>query len=246
MKQSSEQQLDAVLAALRDTNPLHGMEQRVLQAVQARATAKTVAHPIQALSFLQTWIGPLAWRTFVAVGLSFAAIAVILLTKVLAPLPPHIPTTQQTSPNLYIPAPLPGNQTAKTGSPSAPAITSGLQKTRLIPGAEPPANAVDLMALEDTNAPSHPAPPMPLTTQERLLLRSTRRGQPLEIAQLEPMREVALRHTVEAHEQSQLQQYVQALLGPLALSEAIDPTPPSPEPDSLPEALATEPDPDQP
>ncbi len=52
----------------------------------------------------------------------------------------------------------------------------------------------DAVALSDTRAASQPAPPLPLTEQERLLLRMVHRGDPVELAMLEPelqRREVA-------------------------------------------------------
>jgi len=42
----------------------------------------------------------------------------------------------------------------------------------------------DSVALDEMRAASHPAPPMPLTEQERLLLRIAHRGDPVELAML--------------------------------------------------------------
>jgi hypothetical protein len=44
----------------------------------------------------------------------------------------------------------------------------------------------DSVALEEMRAASHPAPPLPLTEQERLLLRIAHRGDPVELAMLDP------------------------------------------------------------
>ncbi len=49
----------------------------------------------------------------------------------------------------------------------------------------------DAVALEEMRAASHPAPPLPLTEQERLLLRIAHRGDPVELAMLDPMTRAA-------------------------------------------------------
>ncbi len=49
----------------------------------------------------------------------------------------------------------------------------------------------DSVAMEEMRAASHPAPPMPLTEQERLLLRIAHRGDPVELAMLDPMTRAA-------------------------------------------------------
>src|SRR5260370_20369978 len=43
----------------------------------------------------------------------------------------------------------------------------------------------DSVALEEMHAPSRPAPPMPLTEQERLLLRLVHKDDPVELAMLD-------------------------------------------------------------
>jgi hypothetical protein len=52
-------------------------------------------------------------------------------------------------------------------------------------------------------AASHPAPPMPLTEQERLLLRIAHRGDPVELAMLDPV----LRDVRDAEEQADFQRF---------------------------------------
>jgi hypothetical protein len=52
-------------------------------------------------------------------------------------------------------------------------------------------------------AASHPAPPMPLTEQERLLLRIAHRGDPVELAMLDPLRRAAR----DVEEQTEFQRF---------------------------------------
>jgi len=83
----------------------------------------------------------------------------------------------------------------------------------------------DAIALAETLAPSHPAPPMPLTPQEALLLRSTRQGQPIEVAELETRRESALVQIAEARERATVREYIHGLLGPLATAQTLTTSP---------------------
>jgi hypothetical protein len=49
----------------------------------------------------------------------------------------------------------------------------------------------DLAALSKVRSDSFPAPPMPLTEQERLLLRIAHKADPVELAMLDPMQRAA-------------------------------------------------------
>jgi hypothetical protein len=85
----------------------------------------------------------------------------------------------------------------------------------------------DALALAETLAPSHPAPSMPLTAQEHLLVLATRQGQPMELAAIDTLRQPALQAAAEARQNATIRRYVQSLLGPLAAAEALNPTSPS-------------------
>jgi hypothetical protein len=90
----------------------------------------------------------------------------------------------------------------------------------------------EAIALAETLAPSQPIPTQPLTAEERLLLRATRQGQPIEVAELELAREPILRAAAEAREHSasagfSFAHIAHSLLAPLAEAESLQPTPPS-------------------
>jgi hypothetical protein len=70
---------------------------------------------------------------------------------------------------------------------------------------------------------------MPLTEQERLLLSATRKGDPMEVAELEPVQAPRRRAAAEAREKAGIQQYAKLLLGPLALAESMHPIGTSPK-----------------
>ena len=59
------------------------------------------------------------------------------------------------------------------------AVRKGMQKTQSL-------SEEDAIALSEMRAPSHPAPEMPLTQQERLMLRIVHGGDPVELAELDP------------------------------------------------------------
>ncbi len=71
-------------------------------------------------------------------------------------------------------------------------------------------------ALDDLHAPSHPAPPMPLTTQEKLLLRIAHRGDSQQMAELNATH----RADVAGNETAAFQDFFY-----------VPPPPPQPEPD---------------
>jgi hypothetical protein len=65
---------------------------------------------------------------------------------------------------------------------------------------------------------------MPLTAQEVILFRSTRQGQPIELAELDVLRDTNLRSIAQSRDRANLRQYIQSLLAPLAAAEALSPT----------------------
>jgi hypothetical protein len=97
-----------------------------------------------------------------------------------------------------------------------------LQEARfsLPPSAQDP----EAIALAETLAPSRPAPPMPLTAQEKLIQAATRPGQPLQLAELDLARAPVLRAAAQARETASIDRYVRSLLAPFAVADALQPT----------------------
>jgi hypothetical protein len=225
MNPSADDLIHQALDGLRQAQPSTGLDRRILRALETRPCT-TVRRPF--------WLWPAALAT-----------AALLLTLTLAR--PHN---------------LPIADTAHVERPAAPATIAPLpaspNPTRTRPpqphslSPQPsPSPSADQLALDDAHAPSHPAPPIPLTAQEKVLLRAARPGAPLELAELEPMREAAFRAAAEAREKAAIEQYVHRILAPLALSESVNPNPPAespaPPPAQPPAADATaQPDSNQP
>jgi hypothetical protein len=90
----------------------------------------------------------------------------------------------------------------------------------------------DPVALAETQAPSRPAPEMPMTAQERLLQRVVRHDDPIEIAELEPLPKNPLRSAATTNEDDAVKNVVQHFLKQLAAAEVLNPTPPTPDPDT--------------
>jgi hypothetical protein len=97
------------------------------------------------------------------------------------------------------------------------------------PTAEPTQTA-EAALLADTTAPSHPAPPMPLTPDERLLVRAARHTEQTSVAQLEPLPRPSARDS----ENRAIEQFIQRNLASLALAESFNPTPAAPVPEEPP------------
>jgi hypothetical protein len=148
--------------------------------------------------------------------------------------------------------PTPTQSVDATSEPAAtPSLEgAGLQSRHNLPSKNPALAAkgisdrphrqptLDAIALAETRAPSRPAPPMPLTVQERLLMAATRPGQPILVAELDLARSPNLRAAAVAREDASIRRYVRSLLAPIAAADALTSQPQeisttAPEPQTL-------------
>jgi hypothetical protein len=104
----------------------------------------------------------------------------------------------------------------------------------------PSAQDPEAIALAETLAPSRPAPPMPLTAQEKLIQAATRPGQPIQLAELDLARAPNLRAAAEARQHASVESYVKSLLAPFAVADALQPTTAS-QPQEAPTSAPAEP-----
>jgi hypothetical protein len=185
---NSEEAMEKVLAGLRDAEAPAGMEGRILDALEERVAARSRPGWRQ---MLPVWL--VAPSRSVAVGSLVCGVALAgLLAVVLAPA-------------IRRPGRAPA-QARKSAAPAGSAAPEALEGKSVLPASARPgvrflgerkgegeANAgsteasrdIDSIALEDMHAPSRPAPPMPLTEQERLLLRLVHKDDPVELAMLD-------------------------------------------------------------
>jgi hypothetical protein len=180
---ANEVAIDRVLAALRTAAPPEGMDARILQRLHQQAAARTEPNQLPASSALASaW-----WRG----ALSGAAAATVAVSAIL--LAQHAIRTpsarSQTSPSstaaIGSPQAIAGtvSHSAPCGRPTtlrtashtpAPQIEAGLVAGNLLAGTH-----------ADSVAPSRPAPAMPLTVQERELVRLSRIADPRQLAEEE-------------------------------------------------------------
>jgi len=175
----SEPLLEEVLSGLRDAEPSPGMERRILAALEARTHHPAPTHrrrpaPRRLTKFTPTFALP------AACGL------VCLLTLALL-----IPSTHrkqvstqpaQNASSSLQPAPArihPEEAPAHTTAPITHKVTTHRPQKPL------PRDTYETLAEIETRAPSLPAPPMPLTDQEKLLLRLIQARNPVELASLD-------------------------------------------------------------
>jgi hypothetical protein len=238
--------IDQVLEALRTTESPAGLEQRIAarfaQATEARAVTTSplvaTAHPASSSFFAVILNAVKAPRILLAqTRLYTVAAATLTLLLAITAITLHhhhsLAITARTTP-IVVTRPLSFGLEAAELQPRG-FEGAGLQPRRNAPirtaalAAEgisrPTPTDPDTIALAETAAPSHPAPPMPFTPQERLLFSATRQGQPIEVAELDLAREPIVRAAAIAHEKASLQQFARRLVSQLVTSESLDPTP---------------------
>ncbi len=186
MMMKSEEAIGKVLAGLRDSEVPLGMEHRVLKAVQDHAS-------VQSRSGWR-WLRPnwlVAPSPIMRRSLFLAVASAGILAIVFAiPSPYRAHRGRDAAAQLKITAasvgpPAKASLVAR-GSPVSPPAsvihspaTRQERKVRLV-------RRDDSLALREVRAASRPAPPLPLTKQEKLLLRVARTAGPEELAMLNP------------------------------------------------------------
>jgi hypothetical protein len=213
-----EKDIDKVLGGLCDAQPSAGLEQRILHGIQHRVPART----------------PLFMRWQLLAAVPAAALAIFVMTRFVAT--NHSATLPPTTTSTPAPTTVAGGSSsnARPLSSAPPTTLSSRQEAAYFaaalerPAVEAQLSAADRQALEDTNAPSRPSPPLPLSHDERILLAAAQREGSVEVAQLDAT-ENPLRAVTSAREDNAVKAAVQHLLRQLAAAEALNPTPPAPE-----------------
>jgi hypothetical protein len=209
---NSDEAIEQVLAALREAEAPVGMERRILETLEEKASSQVGSgwrrlRPI----WLTMPARPVATR-FLACGVASAglfAIGLAIYSIHAIRRPGHLPTQSKMAPASVGSLPPATSGTVASSAQLVPHETSvpsiGRPDTEEKPNARRArANSTaDSVALQEMLAVSYPAPPMPLTEQEKLLLRIAHRSDPVELAILEPM----LRTVQDAEEKEEFQRF---------------------------------------
>ena len=179
---NAEPTIERLLAGLRDAEPQAGLELRILDAMQARRTIASV--PFWKRLQPQTFPAFAMWLAS-AMILTGAFVAIALHQRSRVPADSSHPSTlavRQENPVGAITqkAPVPGRR---------PASRVWSKHSRTVP------------PVPDLRAASFPAPPLPLTEQEKLLLRLAHGRDPEDTAILNPAAQAA--QSARANEQFQ-------------------------------------------
>jgi len=187
-----DEAIGRVLAGLRDAEAPAGMERRILEAVEMRASVRAAATP--------RWVWRVAFASVIVLSLSLAITAIDWhrLTATQAHQQTVAPESHRS------PGQAAGEQETSllTNQPIAP--IGKLARTAASTGKVRHINDADAVLLAEMRAPSHPAPEAPLTQEERLLLRAVHLADPRVMAMLNP--EVRARQ--EAESEAEFQAFV--------------------------------------
>jgi len=202
---NSEEAIERVLAGLRDVEAPAGLERRVLNGLEERAAARALTG--------WRWFGPV-WRGvpvgYAACGVALASVVLVVLAVPAIRRFGHVaaPSKMGVTPAMSSPAAR-SAIVAKRAEPGLHGRGVRLAKTAdgaradLIGAGRSAAEPEDSVAISEMRAASFPAPPMPLTEQERLLLRIAHLNDPVEMAVLDPK----LREMHDAQEKTEFQRF---------------------------------------
>jgi len=179
----NDNQIDRVLNALRDVTPPPCMDRRILNILEAQSSHRGVI-PSEAKRSRGIPAFPTARpATFLrwTAGTALVALTVAALIT--------FNTRRQTTPALIA---VPSTPTLAPQTPTATSTQPAPTIHRAIAPANPlpPQHAETAELIEDAQV-SHPAPPIPLTDQDRILLRYARRARSEDLAQISNDRKAA-------------------------------------------------------
>jgi hypothetical protein len=184
----TEENIDKVLVGLRDAPVPLNMERRILNVLEAspRAASGETASPIRVGRNPFSW--SLGWASLIGcAALAVATCVFVIHTHRHAATTPEASFTQTP---IAAPEPQPPLAAAATTPPASTShtLTSPRVSRNETPQRIEVAQSEDS---EDTTQISHPAPPIPLTDQERLLLRFAHHGRSNDLAEISNDRKAA-------------------------------------------------------
>ncbi len=239
MSISSDRQIDRTLSALGAVEPSLGFENRVLRGLEERAREPgqgRTAGGYSGVFRIATALGAallLAILAFIAYAprrMHDGSLAGLPSRPALSPRISAASAENSVAPRAGDPDPAVSNTAAirnglrppvplrvvlAPGRPSAAEIPVRLE-IEAYSAAIASARELDAQALEDFRAPSSPAPPLPLTAQERLVRLMLRRGEKHDLAQLDAAEQAAF----ASQEQSAFHEFFDPPADPRILHQA--------------------------
>jgi len=169
----SEEAVEKILAALRNAEAPSEMNLRILRTLQRQDAIHSQRKSAPA------WLSLSGTRSF-AFGAAFAGLFVVaLFVPALFRMKPHHAAAPENTTASLQPARAPSSPQAQVSS--APRVQTPQRPKGHKTGT---ARREDSQLLEAMHAPSRPAPPLPLTEQEKLLIGIAHRGDPQQLAML--------------------------------------------------------------
>jgi hypothetical protein len=182
----ADRTIERLLAGLRDAEPSAGIERRILEEMEAREAA--AAAPLWPR--LRS-----SWLLRPAIAMSLACAVASLIVAIAVHQPRHRPADVRSHSTRADVRQTAGPQAVAQQAPIAPRRVASRVSVR----------RPRVPAVPETQAASFPAPPLPLTEQEKLLLRLAHRGDAEDMAILNP--------DVQAAQSAQATQQFQQFFG---------------------------------
>jgi hypothetical protein len=183
---NSHEAMEKVLQGLRNAEAPTGMERRILERLEGQASARS---RMERRQLRPSWLRVPAGYAVCGVALAgmFALVLAVPVVRRLGYVPARLKgSVAPAAPMAPSPAAAHGVELSSHEQGSRWSGTTNAPRTGLVRVADP-VDSPDAVAWSEMQAASQPAPPMPLTEQEKLLLRIAHRGEPVEMAMLDPV-----------------------------------------------------------
>jgi len=219
MKKSAEERVERVLAGLRDAEAPAGMERRILERVRERAAFEPVSDRHSSRQWLSAVLPGRVWAVAGVMVICVAAYVTAFRME-----PAGVKSAKATNAanaantvNTANTAKSKGQTVAASALPqiaagvvadNAQSLPTGTGRHARVERISEEAVVVrggeaDAVAWSEMRAASHPAPELPLTEEEKLLVRIVRRGDPQQLAMLDPVKLAAR----DAEEKAEFQSF---------------------------------------
>ena len=204
---NADDAIERVLTGLREVEAPVGMERRIVAAMEDRTSETARARDGWRWPLRLVGVARPAVVRYVVIGCVAAGVIAVVLTipgrsrRQQVPLKAKMGSVGSGQRVPVVEEPVMASERPSAARVMRAARVANEPEGPVVGGNE--AGDFDAVAMSETRAASFPAPPMPLTEQERLLLRMVHRGEPVELAMLDPQ----MREMQDAKEKAEFQQF---------------------------------------